>query len=137
MIGLNIKTTFNAKPLAQAAQKAKFKNLSHAAAAIRKTEIASFIPSNVASAPGTPPHTRIRIVKRGKNKGGQFPRSVAFDVQGDSAVIGPRASVVGTSAKAHEFGGSYKGTIFPERSFAKPALQENVDRFADSFEGSI
>ncbi len=123
------------------AKKAEFKNMAHAAASIRKEEIASFVPSDLASQPGTPPHTRIRIVKSGKNKGkhrlGQIARAVAFDVTKDSAVIGPRKSIVGTSASAHEFGGEYKGTTFPERSFALPALTKNTDRFAESFSGSI
>lgn len=141
MIGLNFTTAVELGKVMGLAEKAEFKNLGHAAASIRKTEIASFIPSDSPSAPGTPPHTRRRIVKSGKNKGklrtGQIARAVAFDVTKESGVIGPRESIVGTSASAHEFGGEYKGTIFPERSFALPALEKNTDRFAESFSGSI
>ncbi len=141
MIGIVVTITDYINRVFDAVKKEKYKSLSHAAASIRKDEIASFIPSDVASKPGTPPHTRIRIVKSGKNKGkhrvGQIAKATVFDVDASTAVIGPRKSVVGTSAKAHEFGGEYKGTVFPERPFALPALQRNAYRFAEEWRGSI
>lgn len=141
MIGLLVTIVDYTKRVAEAAQKEKYKSLAHAAASIRKDEMASFVPSDVASKPGTPPNTRIRIVKSGKNKGkhrvGQIASATAFDVDASTAAIGPRKSIVGTSAKAHEFGGVYKQATYPERSFALPALQRNTYRFAEEWRGSI
>jgi len=144
MIGMQFKLDlWNPKRVTDAADRAIVKNLSHAAASIRKREIESIVPAEGPSAPGTPPHTRSRIVKSGKNKGkqrqGEIQRAIVFvvDKAKQEAVIGPRFSVVGTSASAHEFGGEYRGQTYPERSFAAPALEKTQDRFAASFAGSI
>jgi len=79
------------------------------------------------------------VSKSGKVSKGQLPRAIVYDndKESDTAVIGPRESVVGTSGEAHEFGGDYKGQDFPERPFMGPALDKNIDRFASSFAGSI
>lgn len=140
MIGMSATTTSNFKKVEQAAGQASFRSLGHAAAAIRKTEIASIKPGEGPSAAGTPPHTHTqKLTKKGKVRKGQLPRSFAFHVDKakGEAIVGPRASVVGTSASAHEFGGEYKGESFDARPFAAPALAENLDRFAEGFRGSL
>lgn len=100
-------------------------------------------PKGEASPPGTPPNTRIRIARSGKNKGkrlsGQLERAIVynFDRMSGSAVIGPRASFVGQSAAAHEFGGTFKGQDYPERPFMGPALDKTIPVFGNSFSSSI
>lgn len=143
MFGLNFTFTDNSKAVTAASDRAAFKNISHAAASIRKQQIASFVTAEGPSEPGRPPHTHPTRIKRGKNAGklrtGHFPRAVAFDVDKakQEAFIGPRASVVGESAKAHEFGGDYKGEEYPARPSALPALTANLDRFSGEWAGSI
>lgn len=129
MIGIRFNFTDTTKNVSEASEKAEFRNIGHAAAAIRKTMVSSIIKDEGPSAPGTPPHTRRR----------QLNRAIRFDNdrKAKRAIIGPRYSVVGTSASAHEFGGEYKGEFFDERPFAEPALRANEPRFAESFEGSI
>ena len=88
---------------------------------------ASIERSSTPSAPGSPPHT----------KRGQLKRSIRYDATKDGAIIGPKASMVGTSGEAHEFGGSYRGGSFPERPYMGPALSRELDKFAGGFSGSI
>jgi phage gpG-like protein len=131
---------FQASRIEAAATKAAFENIGHAAASLRKDAIASIIQAEGASAPGTPPHTHTGgLTKKGKVRRGKLQRAITFDVDKakESAVIGPRESVVGASAAAHEFGGSYKGQSYPERPFMGPALTRAESRFAASFAGSI
>ena len=143
MFGAAFSFTDLSKAVLADSDRAAFKNISHAAASIRKQEIASIQPGEGPSSPGSPPHTHPGVVKSGKRKGqlrqGFLPRSIAFDVDKarDEAVIGPRASIVGESAAAHEFGGEYKDATYPQRPFALPALQANLDRFAAEWQGSI
>jgi len=119
-------------------QKAKYRNLGHAAASIRKTEIESIHFGKGPSQPGTPPHTHgLRLTKKGKARRGVLQRAIIYVVEGDTALIGPRFSIAGSSGAAHEFGGEYKGANFPKRPFALPALEKNLSRFAQSWRHSI
>lgn len=128
MIGLKVKIVDETKNVEKAVEKASFTNLGHAAASIRKKAIASIEKSDKSSAAGSPPHTRQ----------GELRKSIAYDVEDQfAAVIGPRASVVGESGAAHEFGGRYKGGDFPERPFMGPALEDSLDRFHESWRGSV
>ena len=140
MIQTIVKYADHTERVAKEARKAVYRNVGHAAASIRKEAIESIESGDGPSAPGTPPHTHTRKVsKSGKVSKGQLPRAIVYDndKESDTAVIGPRESVVGTSGEAHEFGGDYKGQDFPERPFMGPALDKNIDRFASSFAGSI
>lgn len=140
MIGSSFKYEDNSKRVADAVDRAEYRNLGHAAASIRKEAIESIESGDGPSLPGTPPHTHTqKLTKKGKVRKGQLPRAIVYDndKESDTAVIGPRESVVGTSGEAHEFGGDYKGQDFPERPFMGPALDKNIDRFASSFAGSI
>lgn len=136
----------------EAAKKAGFRNIGHAAASLRKDAIASIKPApkirvkrkkinkkgrkvtvtrsvhvSVGSRPGSPPYTRKGKIKRG----------ILYHVDKDSAVIGPVRSKTGTHGTAHEFGGKYKKQSYPERPFMNPALVRAAPRFAESFRGSI
>lgn len=130
MIGLTVQVENNFKRVEDAARKAAFKNLKHAAASISKDEKASFekAPQGQASTPGSPPHT---------HRGQFIKRAVRFESDDESAVIGPMASVVGEVGAVHEFGETYKGTDYPEREFAGPALERGAPRFAGSWQGSV
>lgn len=117
------------RELAQRMQRTNLDKLKHAAAGVRKDAIASIDRSQTASEPGSPPHSRK----------GQLRRAIIFSVDPSklSALVGPRASVVGTSASAHEFGGQYKGEEYPKRPFMRPALDGRLADFAGSFAGSL
>lgn len=129
MIALSIKTEDTTKRVADAAERASFRNVGQAAGAIFRTARAKIETDDQPSAPGEPPHTRQRLL----------PRAIRFDHdrKAQSAVVGPRASVVGEAGAAHELGEVFQGQDFDERPYMGPALEENQDRFASSFESSI
>ena len=127
MIAAKVEFIDQTNRVIEAANRAAFKNFGHAAARIRKDAIESIIVSPVASMLGTPPHTRRK----------QLRNAITFDSNEFGAVIGPRYSVAGESGSAHEFGGEYKGAHYPERAFMGPALENNLDRFASEWRGSI
>lgn len=103
----------------------------HGAAKVRQIAIASIASAVGPSAPGHPPHTRR----------GRLPRSILFaaDMAGDeaSAIIGPSAALMGPAARAHEFGGQFRGEYYPARPFMGPALDKSLDTFAGDFSGSL
>lgn len=131
----------------QAADKAAYRNLGHAAASIRKQAKGSIKRSpsrkgakrrggkrvrratHEGSPPGQPPYTQR----------GDLPRAILFDVDKakESAVIGAAASRIGTAGEPHEHGGEYKGADYEARPFMQPALEDNADRFAADWQGSI
>jgi hypothetical protein len=82
-----------------------------------------------ASPAGSPPHSR----------SGQLKRAIGYDVDKaqQCAVIGPRESMVGTSAMAQEFGGLYKGEEYPERPFMGPTLEKDANLLPAFWSGEI
>lgn len=140
MIGVSVEYQDNTKSVDDAAKKAGFKNISHAASSLRKDVIASIQPGDGPSAPGTPPHTQTTgVTKKGKPKRGKLPRSILFDVdkEKDEAVIGPRKSVIGEAGWIHEFGGEFEGVQYPERAYMWPGLERAAPRLGNSFEASL
>ncbi|HJS06712.1 MAG TPA: hypothetical protein VJ809_03605 [Pirellulales bacterium] len=140
MIGLAVTINDSTQQVAQKLERAVVSSVGHAAASLRKRAIESIQPSDQPSPSGKPPHTRLRVSRKtGKVRPGQLQRAIVFDHDKTNhvAVIGPRASVVGQSGKAHEFGGAYKGGDFPQRPFMGPALDQTADRFGDDFAGSL
>jgi hypothetical protein len=129
VIAFSVKTTDTTNKVANASEKAIERNLFRSAARVRKFSMASIVRSPVASSAGSPPHTRR----------GNMRRAIVFDVdkKKQNAVVGPRYSVVGAAGAAHEFGESYRGDVFEERSFMGPALAEATPSFAEGFSGSI
>lgn len=147
MFGANVQVTDTTKNVVQAAEKAAYRNFGHASASIRKDAQASIKPApkeqrtrakkrggkivrratHAASPPGQPPFT----------KRGQLKRSITFSADKESAVIGPRHSVMDIGAAAHEHGGTRGGATFPARPFMYPALERNLSRFAESWRHSI
>ncbi len=123
-----------------AADRATFRNLGHAAATIRKTAQASIEQAEGPSPVGSPPHTHTGgVTKKGRPRKGELQRAITYDVDqaAQDAVIGPRESVVGLSAYAHELGAEHMGQDFPERPFMGPALEDNADRVAPEWAGSV
>lgn len=127
MIDIKTNIDWQGGKVVKAAERAAYENFRHAAASIRKDAQASIERSPEASSPGQAPHTRK----------GQLPKSIVFDANKEGAIVGPRESVVGQSAAAHEFGEVFHETAFDERPFMGPALANNLDRFASSWGGSI
>lgn len=130
MFKLAATTTNDMQRVAKAAERAQFKNLGHAAARISKDAKASILTDQDPSSPGSPPHTKAAA---GHNLRG----AIRFDYNKEDAVIGPLASFVGEAGRAHEMGGEFHGQEYPERPFMLPALEQNVDRFAADWKGSI
>jgi hypothetical protein len=129
MIGFTSEIVAHLDKVAKAEQKAAFRNVGHGAARIRKDAQASIERSDEPSAPGTPPHTRR----------GHLRRAIVYDYdpREQSAVVGPRASIVGDAGAAHEFGEEFRGYDYDARAFMGPSLEKNVPRFAGDWEGSI
>ena len=120
------------QPVLDAAKKAEFRNLGHAAATVRRDAVASIQTGDDPSPPGKPPHTR----SRGKRRRA-LPRAIRFAVAGDTAVIGPRASMIGRAAEPHEHGGAYRGQTFTRRPAMLPALQRAAPRIGSRWAGTI
>jgi len=130
MFGFSIQNKPELGKIEKAADTATFKNLRRAAFAISKTAKQSIIRSREPGDPGSPPNTRGRGRKNIRG-------AIFYDADKESAIIGPRESYVGDSAKAHEFGEQYKGTDYDERPFMLPAMQANAPRFAEDWRGTI
>ena len=128
MFGARTRTVDETRRVRKAADDAQFSNLGHAAARIRKDMAASVERAPGASDVGQPIHTHRGSIAR---------RAIRFAVDDESAVIGFRHSMVGESIAAHEHGERYKGTMFPQRPTAAPALDKNLDRFAADWAGTI
>lgn len=130
MIEAKTKTEWRDRQLREAVDRVTFRSIRSAAFGISRTAKASIVKSPKASAPGSPPATR--------GQGGKNLRGAIFvDADRESGIIGPRFSVVGDVGEAHEFGKSRKGDKFDERPFMLPALEENLDRFAQEWAGQV
>ena len=128
MIGTAVKIEDNTKRVADAADKAAFRNFRHAAATMSKDAKASLVTADGPSPEGQPPHT---------HQGAYLRRAIRFDADKESAVIGPMASIVGEAGAAHEFGENFRGHDYAERSYMGPTLERNEERFASAWTGSI
>lgn len=128
MIEMKVTVDDETDKVERAVERTSYRNLGHAVASIHKEAAASLEISSEPSEPSEPPHTRL----------GQFRRALQSDVEDKrTAVVGPRASIVGESAAAHEHGEEYRGDKFPERPFMGPVMEANLDRFARGWGGSL
>lgn len=129
MIGVKAKTTLDRRKVRMKAKQANITSLGHAGAALRLTARRSIRTRKKASPPGTPPHSRK----------GQLKRAIAYAVEKsrDRVVVGPDVDVVGTSGKAHEFGGRYRRERYPKRPFMGPSLEKLRDRLAAFWANSV
>lgn len=107
------------------------KSLSRSAFLIRRAAQSQFVKSksNQPSPPGRPPRTRK----------GRLKKAIlyAVDREREEAVIGPAHHLAGTVGRAHEHGGMYKGTRYPERRFMGPALDAMRDQIPSQFGGML
>ncbi len=114
----------------KAAKKANLTSLRHAAAVLRldaRRSIRKRSKRGKPAAPGKPP----------KTKRGQLRRSILFDADADSAIVGPSAKFVGESGSAHEHGGRYRDQMYPERPFMRPALEKLRPRLSRFWSDSL
>jgi hypothetical protein len=130
MIGMKVKIVFDKQKIINAARKAAFRSLGHAAAAIRLTADRSIREGKKPSPPGKPPRTRGK--RRLKNA-----IRYAVDEKAQIAIIGPDATIAGTVGAAHEFGGSFRDEVYPKRPFMGPALERNEAKLPDFWRDSI
>lgn len=126
---IRVKTSFNKKPVVDAATRASVKNLQKGAFAVRKDAQASVQTSGQPSTPGSPPNT----------KKGQFLKSIlyAVDAKEMSAVIGPSVKLMSDAGRAHEKGGVFRGQRYPKRATMVPALQRKLGSFAGLWSDSV
>lgn len=128
MFGISFKVVDETKRVQQAADKAAFRNFSHAAASISKDVKSTLVKASGPSMPGEPPHT---------HRGTYLKRAVRYAADKAGAIIGTLFSVVGEAGATHEFGEERGGVDFPERPFMGPALERAIPRFAGEWQGSI
>jgi hypothetical protein len=150
MIAVESKVTDLTERVKKAVERAAFKNFAHAAASIRKEAIASIkitkeVVGYITRKSKTGKRRRVKVFRpspRGtpihshRNKG-FVSRGIRFDATKEGAVVGPANSVYGEVMKAHEFGGQFRGQNFDARPTMAPALENNLDRFANSWRGSV
>ncbi len=139
MFALKVQIKNMMPKVAAAEKKATFANFRHASARISKDAKASIkrsekVPGSktlrVPAAPSKPPKTRL---VPGHNLRG----AIRWDADQQGGIIGPLHSIVGTVGEAHEFGVEYRGQDYAERPFMQPAMDKNLDRFAQNWAGSI
>lgn len=116
------KALIEAAAMMAAVKKATIRALKIAGFEIRQTAQESIESEPIrrrSSLPGQPPKT---------HRGNYLRRAILYSVEEDTEtlVAGPSFNMVGTSARAHEFGGEYKGQEYPERPFMGPALEKNL-----------
>ena len=129
-VSTRVKTIDELDRIQEEADRAVYRNVRHAAFSIAKAARASIIRSKKPSAPGQPPRTRAG------RKGIRRAIRVGMESR-DEAVVGTMYSAFGTAGGVLEHGGRRCDTTIEARPFMGPALESNLDRFANSFEGSI
>lgn len=129
MFGFSFKSETDFPKAEKAADRGIYSSIRHAALSIRKYIRESIKKSPEASEPGEP------VATRGKR--GNVRNAIFAAIETDNAVIGPRYSFVGDAMEAHEFGGRRKENTYEARPTSGPGLENNTDRFAGSFAGSI
>ncbi|NLG44788.1 MAG: hypothetical protein GX547_16220 [Phycisphaerae bacterium] len=126
-VSTRVRTQYRPARVRRAADKARPKNLQHAAALVRKAAIRSIRCSKKPSTAGQPPHTKTKRLKTG----------ILFDVAETNAIIGPAVQFVGPSGAAHEFGGRFRGRRYPARPFMGPALESLRPRLPRLWDATV
>lgn len=130
MFGLRTQIQDRVDRVRRAARDAVSGSLSRTSFLIRQTMVDLVERAEGPSAPGESPHT---------HQGNYLKRAprYAVDKPNASSVIGFAASAVDDVGAAHEHGGLFRGEYFEKRPTALPALEANLDVFANSWSGSI
>jgi hypothetical protein len=139
-VQLRVVAKLEAKAVEDATKKGAFKNLTNAAASIRKSAIASMPYAKGPSEPGNPPHAHK----------GRLRKSILFDVDSSkgTAVVGPSYDAMQSGGlppwvgSMHERGGTFTGKKgktkkYPKRPFMQPALERAKPRLAAFWANSI
>jgi len=129
MIGFHVKTRSYTELVRKRAKDATFRNLSHAAAAIRMTARRSLRRRKKPSLPGQPPSSPT----------GRLKAAIlyAVDRRRDRAVIGPSRNLIGPAGQEHEHGAHIRKERFPKRPYMGPALEKLRPRLARLWAGSV
>ena len=134
MIGMKHTAVFDTAKMKAAADRSVFESVNAAAMEVGKTARASVrtkVKKNrKASRPGQPPRTKggLRGLRRAIRTG---------YVDKETRVVGPAYSIFGNAGHVLEFGGKRGNTVMQARPFMGPALEANLDRFANKFVGSF
>ena len=126
---LTIRTEDKTRDVAKAAEAANYQNLGHAGASIRRTMVKGIRKSERYAKPGKPIHTRAGLARKAIR--------FAVDREAETAVVGPRASIIGDALSVHEHGGRYRRRRYLKRPFAFPALLESIPRLGPTWSGTI
>ena len=129
MIKMSIKTRSYTELVRKRAKEATFRNLTHAASALRLTARRSLRRRKRPSAPGQPPSSPT----------GRLKASILFavDRSRDYAVIGPSRNLIGPAGQEHEHGAHIRKERFPKRPYMGPALEKLRPRLAHLWAGSV
>lgn len=129
MIGTNVKIVNKTRQAQKRVRDAHISSLGRAAATARIIARRSIRRRKKPAAAGRPPHS----------KTGKLRRAIKYkvDKQRQEAFIGPDVNDVGTSGRAHEHGGLYKGDRFDKRPFMGPALEALKPRLPDFWRNSV
>ena len=129
MIAMKVTTRSDIPKVIRKARRANIESLSHAGGAIRLTARRSIFKREGPSTPGRPPHTHT----------GALRDAIIYAVEkaAQRVLIGPAFAGVGTSGMAHEFGGHYRRSRYPQRAFMGPALEKLQNRLPSFWAGSV
>ena len=126
---MNTKVEFDEDGLVARVAKASLAVLRRMGAYVRRAAQHKVRSSEKPSPPGTPPHSKTGVLKRG----------ILFGVEKrrQSVVIGPSERFVGESMSAHEFGGRYRKERYPKRPLMGPTLKESAPRLSRLWEDAV
>ena len=126
---MNHEVEFDTDGLVAKAAKASVEVLRRMGAYVRRVAQGKVRQSARPSSPGSPPHTRRGALKRG----------ILFGVDRgrQSVLVGPSVRFVGSSMRAHEFGGGYKKERYPKRPLMGPSLRESAPHLAKMWDGAV
>ena len=129
MITITVKYKDESNVLIKKVKDDSINSLSRAGGAVRLTARRSMRKRKGPSKVGTPPNTHT----------GGLKKSILYsvDARAGSVVIGPDATIVGDFARAHEFGGTYRGRKYDKRPFMGPALDKIKPRLPEFWGSSV
>ena len=126
---MKFRIEFDGHKVIAAVERGNLVALRRAGAYIRKAARNRVSQSEHSSIPGSPPNTRRGLLKN----------SLLFGVEKGSTtvVIGPAKTFIGTSMRAHEFGGRYKKQRYPKRPLMGPTLENSVSKLPKMWENIV
>lgn len=129
MIKINVKVIDNMEAILKKMRIAALRNLGLFGGLTRKFAQQSIKISPKYSDPGSPPHSRKGLLKKAI--------IYAVDKEAQEVVIGPSANVIADAGHPHEFGGAFRGDIYPARPFMVPAMKRTIPAMDKIWANSI